>query len=150
MSSPSGSLAIVAPPLKFSYGEIMTTAPGVTIVGRADGHSRPLDLVEGEGTAEALVWPGMGARHRSMHRFELGAGARTLPQRHDGEAVYYVVDGAASILDLSTGDRAALGAGCMVHVDPDTTYRFEATLPAVLVGGPCPPDPATYDGWSAA
>jgi mannose-6-phosphate isomerase-like protein (cupin superfamily) len=129
----------------------MGQALGVTIVGRSDAGSRLLDLVQGEGTAEALVWPGMGARHRSMHRFSLGAGARTAPQTHDGEAVYYVIDGAASILDIATGERADLAAGAMVHVDPGTTYRFESTLaPTVLVGGPCPPDPAVYNAWADA
>ena len=67
----------------------MAQAIGVTIVGRSDGHGRPLDLVQGDGSAEALVWPGMGAQHRSMHRFELGAHlseigealSRVLPQR---------------------------------------------------------------------
>ena len=127
----------------------MGQAPGVTIVGRSDGAGRPLDLVQGEGRAEALVWPGMGAKHRSLHRFELGAGACTAPQCHDGEAVYYVVDGAVSILDLATGERAVLDAGSMVHVDPGTTYRFESSQPpTVLVGGPCPPDPAVYNAWA--
>lgn len=106
--------------------------------------ARPLPLVDGDGEAVALVWPGMGAEHRSMHRFRLGALARTSTQYHAGEAVYYVAEGSAQVRG---GDQRphSLQTGAMVHIAPRTTYRFEAgDIGAVLFGGPCPPDPSLY------
>jgi quercetin dioxygenase-like cupin family protein len=104
-----------------------------------------LPIVEGEGTARAIVWPGIGARHRSLQRITLAPGARTTELRHPMEAVYYVVEGSAAAVDLADGSRQELVEGAMVHVDPGTPYRFEAVEGTVeLVGGPCPPDPALY------
>jgi hypothetical protein len=106
-----------------------------------------LALVDGDGSARAVVWPGMGATHRSLHRITLGVGARTVEQRHPMEAVYYVIAGSAAAVDPSDGSRQELVLGSFVHVDPATRYVFEAGPSGVdLVGGPCPPDPALYEG----
>jgi quercetin dioxygenase-like cupin family protein len=98
-----------------------------------------LELVDGEGSARALVWPGVGARLRSMHLVTLGAGARTRPQRHDDEAVYYVIAGAGTV------GPNAVEEGSMVHVAPGVPYAFEAGDGGLeLVGGPSPADEALY------
>jgi mannose-6-phosphate isomerase-like protein (cupin superfamily) len=121
----------------------MNELHAVRVVDAAGGPRLP--IVEGEGEARAIVWPGMGARHRSLHRITLAEGARTTALRHPMEAVYYVVEGSASVVDAENGSRQGLVEGAMVHIGPDTPYRFEASAGVVeLVGGPCPPDPDLY------
>jgi mannose-6-phosphate isomerase-like protein (cupin superfamily) len=109
----------------------------------------PLDIVEGEGRAQAVIWPGMGARLRSIHRIELSAGARTIPMCHPAEAVYYVIEGNGAAIDIGDGESQPLRPGSMAHIDAETTYRFGAGAGGLsLVGGPSPPDPALYEGHS--
>jgi quercetin dioxygenase-like cupin family protein len=116
----------------------VSVAEGVQVLG-PDGPE--LDLVEGEGTARALVWPGAGAELRSMHRVSLGPGARTRTQTHPHEAVYYVISGSGSV-----GEHG-LGEGAMVHVAPEVAYAFEAGSGGLeLIGGPSPADHSLYDG----
>lgn len=106
-----------------------------------------LELVEGEGHAHAVIWPGTGARLRSIHRIELAAGSRTIPMRHPSDAVYYVMEGSGEVLDLDEGVSQSLRPGSMAHVDRGTNYRFGAGDAGLsLVGGPSPPDPALYEG----
>jgi mannose-6-phosphate isomerase-like protein (cupin superfamily) len=116
----------------------------IQVVALEDGPR--LDIVDGEGDARAVIWPGMGAQLRSIHRIELGAGARTIAMRHPSEAVYYVVEGTGEVLDIGDGSTELLGPGSMAHIDAETTYRFGAGARGLsLVGGPCPPDPALYE-----
>jgi len=104
-----------------------------------------LPLVETGGIARAVVWPGVGAEMRSMHRIELAPGGRTRPQSHAMEAVYFVVSGAASVSGTDPGPAQPLVTGSMVHVGPNTAYVFEAGADgALILGGPCPADPALY------
>ncbi|MGH2788759.1 MAG: cupin domain-containing protein [Actinomycetota bacterium] len=104
--------------------------------------------MDGPGEAFAIVWPGNGARHRSLHRIWLDSGASTKRLKHASEAVYYVARGTVTVIDGSTERKAREGA--MVFVEPDTPYVFEAGNESVeLIGGPCPPDPALYDGTRA-
>ena len=104
-----------------------------------------LPLVEGSGDAQAIIWPGVGASMRSMHRFELGAAAQTKIQSHPMEAVYYVITGSGMAVDPGGGAADPIAQGSMVHIDPGTAYRFEAGPEGmVLLGGPCPVDPAPY------
>ena len=117
---------------------------GVRICGRTD--ERPaLPLVVGAGRAEAIIWPGMGASHRSLHRFELVAGDATVPQQHPGEAAYHVNRGEVEVEDLDAAVSSPLREGSMIHIDPRTTYRLVARTDAEVIGGPCPPDPALYE-----
>jgi quercetin dioxygenase-like cupin family protein len=102
-------------------------------------------LVEGDGRAVALVWPGVGATQRSMHHIALHPGDRTVPQRHPQEAVYYVKTGGGVVLDPDAGTSDALVEGSMIHIEPGTAYRFKAGIEGLeLLGGPCPPDPDLY------
>ena len=109
--------------------------------------SPELPIVEGEGSARAIVWPGVGARFRSMHRISLGAGARTAELRHPMEAVYYIIAGGGSVRDGAAADATALIEGSMIFVEPGTRYAIEAGAEGIeVLGGPCPPDPALYAG----
>lgn len=105
-----------------------------------------LPLVEG-GTARAVIWPGIGAVYRSMHVLELEPHGRTIEMRHPMEAVYYVIAGDAVVSDPAAGESHTVTTGSMIFVEPDTSYVIAANGRAVrLVGGPCPPDPALYEG----
>jgi hypothetical protein len=121
--------------------------PSTTRVAVLDADERcpRLPLVSGPGEAYAVVWPGVGAAMRSMHRISLGAGSTTVPQRHPMEAVYSVIGGGGTVRDPDTGAAEVLADGAMFHVDPGTAYVVEAgPLGIELVGGPCPADPALY------
>jgi len=111
-----------------------------------DDELRPrLPLVEGGGDARAIVWPGVGAHLRSLHRITLDPGARTIRMQHPMEAVYYLVSGSASAEDEQQAHSHPLRPGSMTLVDPGTPYRFVAgDSGAELVGGPCPADPMLY------
>lgn len=112
----------------------------------SDGTDCPrLPIVEGEGEARAVAWPGVGAYLRSMHRISLAAGSRTSRLQHPMEAVYYVMAGSAAATDPDAGRVHELVSGSMVLIDPGTPYNFVAGSDgAELVGGPCPADPAMY------
>ena len=104
-----------------------------------------LPIVSGEGGARAVVWPGVGAHLRSMHRISLAPGSRSIRLQHPMEAVYYLVAGSAEAVDPDNGLRQALVEGSMTLVDPGTPYVLAAgEQGAELVGGPCPADPAMY------
>lgn len=126
----------------------MNAAEGVQVLGPG---GPALDLVEGDGDARALVWPGVGAAMRSMHLVSLGAGARTRPQLHSAEAVYYVLEGGGTVGSPGgDGGAMALEPGSMIHVKPGTPYRLEAAEAGLeVVGGPSPPDPALYGNGAA-
>ena len=113
-----------------------------------DGEACPeLPIIEGEGIARAIVWPGVGAELRSMNRISLPAGCRTVELRHPMEAVYYIMGGGGVVLDTAGRVEQSLVEGSMVHVEPDTAYLFEAGPDGVeLLGGACPADPSMYDG----
>lgn len=105
-----------------------------------------LAIVEGEGRAHAVIWPGVGAELRTIHRIELSAGARTIPLRHPSEAVYYVIEGAGEAADMTENASQPVRAGSMAHVDAGTTYVFVAGEGGLLlVGGPSPADPGLYE-----
>lgn len=109
--------------------------------------SPELPIVEGEGSACAIVWPGVGATFRSMHRISLGAGARTVELRHPMEAVYYIIAGGGSVRDGAAQAGTALTEGSMIFVEPGTRYAIEAGAEGIeVLGGPCPPDPVLYEG----
>jgi quercetin dioxygenase-like cupin family protein len=104
-----------------------------------------IPIVIGPGNAKAVIWPGSGAQHRSMHLVSLSQGSKTIPLSHASDSVYYVMSGAGTVSDVTSGDVMELSEGSMVHIDAGDTYRFEATGTGMkLVGGPCPADPSLY------
>jgi quercetin dioxygenase-like cupin family protein len=122
----------------------MSSADQIQILELDQGPA--LAIVEGTGRAHAVVWPGMGAHLRSIHRIELASAARTITMRHPSEAVYYVMEGSGETIDLDRNETQPVRRGSMVHVDPDTRYVLVAAEEGiVLVGGPSPPDPALYE-----
>jgi mannose-6-phosphate isomerase-like protein (cupin superfamily) len=117
---------------------------GVQVLDAAAGPELP--IVESGGRAHAIVWPGVGAELRSMHRIALDAGGATVELRHSSEAVYYVIDGTGEVIDPREGSATRIRPGSMVHADPGSPYRFRAGREGLdLVGGPAPPDPVLYE-----
>ncbi len=104
-----------------------------------------LTIVENGGKALAVVWPGVGALHRSMHMVRLDGDGRTKPLSHPSDAVYHLCEGSATAVNGDSGESFEIGVGAMLHIDAGTTYRIDAgPAGALLIGGPCPPDPAQY------
>jgi mannose-6-phosphate isomerase-like protein (cupin superfamily) len=112
----------------------------VRVLGEDESTPR-LSIVESDGSARALVWPGMGARLRSLVRISLSPQGCTHGLMHPVEAVYYVVQGSGNVVELGAGSEQPVGEGSMVHIEPETPYRFFASDDGMeLLGGPCPAD----------
>lgn len=125
------------------------SAPLSEVVVATADRGPQLGIVAGEGTARAVIWPGMGAELRSMHRISLGRDSRTIEMTHPSDAVYYVIAGGGEAVDRETGEGSALILGSMVHVDAGTPYELVAGDEGMeLIGGPCPADPSLYEGMS--
>ncbi|HEY7536639.1 MAG TPA: cupin domain-containing protein [Gaiellaceae bacterium] len=105
---------------------------------------RELAIVGSGGRAWAIAWPGTGSHLRAMHRLELDAGGETAALAHESEAVYFVVEGEGTVDDLHEDAERSVAAHRMVYVPRRTGYRFRASTPLVVVGGPCPPDLTLY------
>ncbi len=124
----------------------MTATNEVRIVDSGDSCPK-LPIVLGGGVARAVIWPGIGAKERAMHRISLQAGDRTIVLNHPMEAVYYVIGGSGAVADPGVAETESLVKGSMVHVEPGTRYEFTAGEHGMeLIGGPCPVDPAMYEG----
>ncbi len=119
----------------------------VSVIDSADASCPFIPLVEGEGYAKAIMWPGNGAKHRTFHLIELAAGSKTVPLSHASESVYYVIGGGGAIRDLKDGQSQPLIEGAMIHIGGGDRYQFVAGGDAAmkLLGGPCPADPSLYD-----
>lgn len=114
-------------------------------VRRLDDDSVPIDVGDGC-RGRAVIWPGMGARHRSMHYLEIPAGESSRSFVHkESEAVYLVKQGRGRFVDLDTGESHPVKADRMVYLEAGTRYRMEADDSMVCIGGPCPPDDTLYD-----
>jgi quercetin dioxygenase-like cupin family protein len=104
-----------------------------------------LSIIDGEGSARAVIWPGLGATARSIHRITLGPSSRTVRLEHPGESVYYVMGGSGSVQGDDSPAQNGLVEGSMVHIDAGTRYRFAAGADGLeFFGGPCPADAALY------
>ena len=109
------------------------------------GSGPELPLIEHGGHARAIVWPGVGARLRSMHRIELAPGGATKQLTHPSDAAYYVIAGGGDVTEDGEASGERLVAGSMVYVERGTAYRFRAGSEGLdLVGGPAPADRALY------
>ncbi|MDH3463893.1 MAG: hypothetical protein OEM32_09745 [Acidimicrobiia bacterium] len=105
-----------------------------------------LPIVESNGKAWAVVWPGVGAELRSFHHISLQATGRTVRLVHPMEAVYYVMRGSAVAIDPDEESRQDLVEGSMAHIEPGTAYVFQAgSTGAEIIGGPCPADHTMYE-----
>lgn len=105
-----------------------------------------LEIVDAGGTARAVLWPGVGALHRSIHVLTLAEASATQVLCHPSDAVYYVSSGSAHVHDQSVGISTEVGVGSMFHVDAGTSYSVVSTSSdTVIIGGPCPPDESLYE-----
>ena len=110
-----------------------------------DQNCPKLPIIAQGGTASAVVWPGNGARFRTMHHIALGPKGQTVSLRHDGEAVYYVKAGEGQVWDPTKDTSNDLTEGSFVFVEPGTSYKFTASPRGMtLLGGPCPADLSLY------
>lgn len=124
--------------------------PETARVLRSDKSCALLSLVDGDGEARAVAWPGVGSKLRSMARIRLAATSRTKALKHPMEAVYYVIGGEGEVIDADAAFAQPLIPGSMAHIEPGTRYAFVAgDVGMELIGGPCPPDPALYQGLGA-
>ena len=110
-----------------------------------DENCPELPIVDRGGRAWAVVWPGLGARLRSIHHVSLRPHGRMAALEHPMEAVYYMMGGSGAAVDPGPGTRSELILGAMAHIGPDTPYVLEAGPEgAEIVGGPCPADFRMY------
>ena len=101
-----------------------------------------ISIVIGNGKATAIVWPGMGAKERSLYLIEMEENSYTKKLNHSSEAVYYVKSGTGKVFDLKESNISEIQIGNMVHIGVNTQYYFEAGKNGLnLIGGPCPFDP---------
>ncbi|HKP18533.1 MAG TPA: cupin domain-containing protein [Gaiellaceae bacterium] len=105
---------------------------------------RPLDIVERNGDAVALAWPGTGSLFRAMHRIDLARDGCTRTLCHPGEAAYVVATGAAAIHGPDGEVTTTVEAPAVLYVPAQTPYVLASGDGATIFGGPCPPDPALY------
>ncbi|MCY3651691.1 MAG: cupin domain-containing protein [bacterium] len=123
----------------------MADQPERIRIFRDDPRAPELLIVERGGRAWVVVWPGLGARLRSIHHISLEPSGKTVELEHPNEAVYYTMSGGAEAWDGSFDRRMDLPSGAMAHVGPDTRYGFTAgSEGAEIIGGPCPSDDRLY------
>lgn len=104
-----------------------------------------LPLIEGKGYAKVVLWPGNGAKFRSIQVLSFEGGDQTIELSHSTDCVYGVVRGEGMIVDLADSSTQQVSEGNMLHIDATDRYRLIAGQDGmVVVGGPCPPDPALY------
>lgn len=146
MSIPSTVIKLNSSLAYRSETEFGMTIPQQVRVLKDDENCPDLPIVESNGSAWAVVWPGVGAQLRSMHHISLESVGRTVELSHPMEAVYYVMSGTATAIDPDDGTNHQLVAGSMAHIEPGTRYVFEAgTDGAEIIGGPCPADHSMYE-----
>ena len=123
----------------------MVTEPDRVRILHDDENCPELPIVERGGRAWAVVWPGLGARLRSIHHISLEPHGRMTELEHPMEAVYYMMDGSVTAIDTTLKRRNDLAVGAMAHIGPGTSYVFEAGPEgAEILGGPCPADFRMY------
>lgn len=93
--------------------------------------------------AKFLVWPGMGAKYRSMNYVTMKAGQENVPHSHlKSEDFFYCLSGNCVIADLETGEEHPFGPGDVIYIDVGVPHAVKSFGPTdyISVGGPCPPD----------
>jgi mannose-6-phosphate isomerase-like protein (cupin superfamily) len=105
-----------------------------------------IPIIVGSGNARVVMWPGNHTQFRTLQIITLERGARTIRLSHGSDAVYYVMSGAGSIVDLASNEVFPLVEGSMVHVDAGDAYQFMANDDddMKVLGGPCPADERLY------
>ncbi len=112
---------------------------------------KDIALINGDGAAWVVLWPGNGARYRTFHILELHPNDQTVDLCHAADCVYYVVEGTGNVRDLETDEIQPLVDGAIVHIDAQDRYRLEADDGGMrLIGGPVPADPDLYTQFEMA
>ena len=124
----------------------MNTEKTVRVIDSSAGCPE-IPIVVGRGNAKVLMWPGNDARFRTFHIVTLESGARTVSLSHESDAVYYVMGGTGTIVDMKSAVVSPLAEGAMIHIDAGDAYQFMADndVPFRILGGPCPADHSLYD-----
>jgi len=105
-----------------------------------------IPLIKG-GMAKAIIWPGMGAKHGTMHYFVMKPGEENVHHVHDeAEDMFYIVQGKGVIVDGNNGKEHPFQKGDFVYVSPGTPHAAKSFGPEdyISVGGPTPPDLSIY------
>jgi|AntRauTorcE11898_2_1112593.scaffolds.fasta_scaffold21724_2 quercetin dioxygenase-like cupin family protein len=100
-----------------------------------------------EGTAKAIIWPGMGAKYGVMNYFVMKPGGENVPHKHDdSEDMFYIAQGQGVVADLDNNIEHPIEAGCFVYVEPGTMHAAKSYGPDdyISIGGPTPPDPEMF------
>lgn len=115
-------------------------SPGLAVIS-PDQWGPDLGLLT-DGTWREIVGPSRGAACRSFYDVALAPGGASVALTHEGEGVYYVVDGAVTVIEqVGSGElRHTLEPGGMVHVPGGSVYSLTSGAGARLVGGPSPVD----------
>ena len=128
----------------------MSSPPNTVRVIDTSSNGVTIPIIEKNGEARAVLWPGNGSRFRSFQLISLFDGGATQALSYASDCVYYVVSGEGQIVDLGSDTVSPLAEGAMVHIDAGDTYRLRSDTKVVILGGPCPPDPALYADLAAA
>ena len=120
-------------------------ANSVRVVDSAVGCPE-IPIIVGPGNARVVMWPGNNAQFRTFQIVTLKGGARTIRLRHGSDAVYYVMSGVGSIVDLASSEVFPLVEGAMAHIDAGDAYQFMSSddQDMKILGGPCPADESLY------
>lgn len=122
-----------------------TSQAKVTVIDSRETQ-KPLSLVNGNGRAFAVLWPGNGANYRTFNVIEMSSGDVTRDLVHKAECIYYVETGAGVICDVNDSVAQELVEGSMIHIAPGDLYRLEAGNAGMrLIGGCVPVDPDLYE-----
>ena len=125
----------------------MDAAPTTVRVLDTAGDLPEIPILEGDGNAKVVMWPGNGASFRSFNLISMKDGTSTIPLTHPSDCVWYVMEGGGAIVDLANGETVPLAEGTMLHIDAGDRYRIVAGAGGLRVlGGPCPADDALYAG----
>jgi len=113
---------------------------------KADKDFVEIPLVKG-GTAKAIIWPGMGAKHGSMHYIVMKPGEENIMHKHkESEDMFYIVQGSGVVVDGDTEEEHPFEKGDFVFVEPNTKHAVKSLGPEdyISVGGPSPADIEVY------
>jgi quercetin dioxygenase-like cupin family protein len=93
--------------------------------------------------ARLVVWPGVGAHTANMNYVRMLPGEENVPHDHpESEDTIYVLDGAASVRDLTNDEVHVVRTGQVVHIPAGLRHQVVADQGVLVesVGGPCPAD----------
>src|SRR5258707_13760096 len=82
-----------------------------------------LPIVNGDGSARAVIWPGTCAAMRSINLIQLAPTSETMLLAHPAQSVYYVLDGTGTVAGDGPAPMTSLFPCAMVHVGTGNANR---------------------------